>query len=243
MEVLDFLEELNLVGKAVAITRVSVLQDSEQLPSGCTLSLLKKAMDGQQIVSTLDNGGCYGGKTGFGITDDIPATPGGFGYFLSYGKGEGYPAGERIKRDPELADRFIVNQPQDVLGEHNAVCFEVYEDAQSPELVSFLVTPDQLAALVHVYNYEKIDYDNVIAPMTSGCASIVRIPLAEREKGADARAVIGNIDIFSRPHFPADTFFFTISNESFEAMLAYADETIFASPIWKPIRKRIHGEA
>lgn len=242
MNKLDFLKELNLEGKAVAITRISVSEESEKLPGGCTLALLKKAMNGERIVSTLDNGGCYGGKTGFGLTDGIPGTPGGFGYFLSYGKGEGYPAGERVKKDPELAERFLLNQPQDVLGDNNALCFEAYENAQDPELVSFLVTADQLAALAHLYNYEKIDYDNIIAPMTSGCSSIVRIPLNEREKGANARAVIGNIDIFSRPHFPADTFFFTVSNESLETILGFADETILASPIWKPIRKRIHEQ-
>lgn len=242
MDKLDFLKELNLTNKVVATTRITVSDDQEQLPKGCTLALLKKAMDGERIVSTLDNGGCYGGKTGFGLTDGIPNTPGGFGYFLSYGKGEGYPAGERVKKDPELAEQFLLDQPQDVLGGHNAISFEAYENAENPELVSFLVTPDQLSVLVHLYNYEKTDYDNIIAPMTSGCSSIVRIPLSEREKGEGARAVIGNIDVFSRPHFPVDTFFFTISNEAFETMLENADESVLASPIWKPMRNRIHQD-
>jgi hypothetical protein len=145
------------------------------------------------------------------------------------------------KKDPVLAEQFLLNQPKDVMCGHNAIRFEAYEQASNPDLVSFLVTPDQLSALIHMYNYDKADYDNVIAPMTSGCASIVRIPLAETKKGNKARAVIGNIDAFSRPHFPEDTFFLTIPHELFVKMMHESNENLLASPIWKSLRKRIHS--
>lgn len=241
MDRLELLQELNLAGKGVGISRLSTNEDQEKLRNGCTLALLKKVMAGETVIVTAANDGCYGAKTGFGLVDDLPKTPGGFGHFLSYGKGEGYPAGERVKKDPELAEQFILNQPKNIMRGNNAIKLEPYDQATSPELVSFMVTPDQLSALIHLYNYEKIDYDNVIVPMTSGCASIVRIPLAELEKGKDARAVIGNVDVFSRPHFPADTFFFTIPHESFEAMVRDSEENVLVSPIWKAVRKRIHS--
>lgn len=248
MDTQEFLQELKLNNKAVAITRVTVTEAQEKIRKGCTLALLQKVMDGESVLVTADNVGCGGAKAGFGLCDGLPDTPGGIGYFLSYGRGEGYPPGERIKRNPDLGEQLLLNQPQDVMAGHNALKLEALvsadgSDIEDFDLVTFLTTPDQLSALIHIFNFDKVAYDTVIVPMTSGCASVFRIPFAESEKGSNARAVIGNVDIFSRVHFPADTFFFTISAECFKAMLADSDESILVSPIWKAMRKRIHEDS
>lgn len=241
MEYLSFVDELGLRDKVFTIKRIIASDDAAILPKGCSLALTKKAMRGERIVVASENCGCRGSNVGFGLHDGIPDTPGGFGYFISYGRGEGYPHGERIKKTPELGEAMLMGQPAGVNKGCTGIEFWSYEQAEDPDLVSSLVTPDQLSALIHIYNFEKPDYDNVIMPMSSGCASVVRIPLGELEKGDDARAVVGGVDVFSRPHFGADTFFFTVPAAQFETMLRNADESVLVSPIWRGVRKRIHA--
>lgn len=242
MDYQTFIEELQLQGKVFTITRTTAPDDLEKLKGGCSLALTKKAMAGERVLAAASNAVCKGSNAGFGLSDDLPNIPGGFGHFLSYGKGEGFPKGERVKKTPELGEAMLLGQPKGVNKGCDALEFWAYEKAEDPDLVSFLVTPDQLSALIHLYNFEKPDYDNVIMPMSSGCASVVRIPLGELEKGNDARAVVGGVDVFSRVHFDADTFFFTIPAEQFESMLVNADESVLVSPIWKGVRKRIHAD-
>lgn len=237
----EFVQELNIKGKVFTITRINTAQVVQDYPGGCTLALVKKAMAGERIVITEENAKCKGSATGFGLSDGLPPIPGGFGNFISCGAGEGFPAGERVKKTPAIGEAMLLGQAQKVNDGYNAIEFWDYEQAESPEMVSFLVNPDQLSALIHLFNFEKPDYDNVIMPMSSGCASVVRIPLGELAKGDDARAVVGGVDVFSRPHFAADTFFFTIPAKRFEKMLSLAHESMLASPIWKGVRKRIHA--
>lgn len=237
----DFTDELQLHNKIFTIKRISVSDVTEKHTGGCTLALTKQAMAGERIVVTSETASCKGALAGFGLSDDMPNIPGGFGNFIASGKGEGFPQGERIKKTPELGEAMLFGQPKNVNNGCNAIELWTYEHAQDPDLVSALVTPDQLSALIHLFNYEKPDYDNVIMPMSSGCASVVRIPLGELKKGSDARAVVGGVDVFSRPHFAEDTFFFTIPAKQFETMLLNADESVLASPIWRGVRKRVHA--
>lgn len=242
MDYKDFAAELCLEGKVVAIKRTNHDTPDETRKTGCSLRLLNDAMSGERVVLTAANAGCLGSVMGMGLSDTPPEIPGGFGNFISHGAGEGFPPGEHIKKTPELAYEMASAQPQKVNGGFNAVEFAPYGQLEDPDLVTFLVNPDQLSALVHIYGFEKPDYDNVIMPMVSGCASVVRIPLGEMEKGENARAVVGNVDVFSRPHFPENTFFFTIPAACFEHMLSYAEESVVSSPIWRSVGNRLKAE-
>lgn len=239
MEYKAFIQKLALEEKGIAITRIHAPKEVKKLNPGCALASMKQAMQGERIVITMSNSGCGGSHSGFGLCDDLPNIPGGFGHFLSYGRGEGFPPGERVKVDPETAEAMLKGLPQQVNGGFDGIEYCPYEMADAPDLVSFLVNPDQLSALIHIFCFKKSAYDNVIMPMTSGCASVVRIPLGEMEKGDEARAVVGNVDIFSRPHFPKDTFFFTVPAYAFKEMLQNADESVLASPIWNGVKKRL----
>lgn len=238
----DFANELCLKHKVLAITRTKADQDATQAQTvlnGCTLAALNRALAGEHIRVTPDNITCRGSYAGFGFRDGIPNIPGGFGYFLSSGRGEGFPPGERIKNSPETAEAMVRAQPQNVMDGFAAIDIRRYEDGVTPDTVTALANPDQLAALIHVFNFENPDYDNVIAPMSSGCASVFRIPFGELTRGDNARAVIGGVDVFSRPHFPADTFFFTVPGTVFQKMLDNADHSMLASHIWKGVKKRL----
>lgn len=240
MEYAAFLDELCLDKRVIAITRLKEpAPDAPQLREGCTLAAIRRVMAGATLIVTPVNATCKGGATGFGLRDGIPDVPGGFGNFLSCGGGEGCPPGERVKKTSELGEKMLLNQPQRVMEGFHAVELRPYQPHLCPDTVTVLVNPDQLSALIHLFNYEKSDYDTVIAPMVSGCASIFRIPFGELERGEAARAVIGNVDVFSRPHFDADSFFFTVPGTSFSHMLAIAGESVLVSPIWRGVKKRL----
>lgn len=231
-------ESFKLKYPPLAVWRASDLPPTEGMNRGCSLRGLHKALEGASMTLTTDNLFCSGAASGFGFRDGVPDVPGGFSKFLTTGSGKGFPAGERIKCSEALAEAMIQAQPTGVMDGYNAMVIEPFDDQSETELVLFLVNPDQLAALVHLFNYRRADYDSVIMPMSSGCASIFRIPFGERDSGR-GRAVIGNVDVFSRPHFDADTFFFTISARSYQEMLADADESFLIAPIWNGVKKRL----
>ena len=192
----ELAQELNLQTRILSVARKNNIEAADPVKAGCTLRGLNKVLnDGETIVLSAKTTSCRGGNRGFGFDDELPPTPGGVGLFLSCGAGEGFPAGERIKATPEIGEQMLLNQPMNVLNGNEFIEIKPYEDGDMLDLVSFLVNPDQLSALVTLFSYRSIDYDNVIAPMLSGCASIFRIPFGEigREK---PRAVIGNMDFF-----------------------------------------------
>lgn len=231
------IKKLHLEGKVVSITRVDAEKVTEDIMPGCTLRAINKVLDGEKIVISEENCRCRGGNAGFGLKDGLPNIPGGFGHFMSEGRGEGYPDGERIKMNPEIGEQMILNQPVDVMDGHNAIELKPY-DGSTCDTVTILVTPDQLSALIHVFTFRKTGYDDVIAPMSSGCASIFRIPFGELKKD-HPRAVIGNVDVFSRPHYDKNTFFLTVSGKDFEQMLEDSKYSVLEAPIFKKVAGRL----
>lgn len=237
----EFVKKLALTEKVICIKRTSSKTTTGKTIKGCTLKAFSRVQKGERLVISRENVGCEGFLTGAGITDELPDIPGGFGCFLSAGRGEDFPPGERVKKTPELAEAMIYNQPTEVHEGWDAIALSPYTEGEDYDLVTIQATPDQLSVLVHIFNYEKAAYDNVIMPMSSGCASIIRIPLGEMAKGDDARAVIGNVDVVSRVFFPANAFFFTVPAKIFDKMLANADESIMAAKYWRAVEKRILG--
>lgn len=230
--------ELKLPYGFLSIQRLQEPCESTPKGSGCSLRLLQKALEGETVFFNAADLSCRGAATGLGFSDGIPDTPGGFGHFISSGRGEGYPPGERIKCSPQLGEEMLLAQPQKVMHGYSAICVQPYGSAIASDLVTVLANLDQISALIHLFNFRKAAYDNVIAPMSSGCASVFRIPFGELET-EHPRAVIGNIDVFSRPHFGANTAFFTVSGEDFAQMLADAQESVLASHIWRGIKARL----
>jgi len=238
MDYKELYNEISLKDGFLSIKRISKKDTTPYNDTGCFLRLLLKAFEGETLYFSKENVTCPGAAIGLGFTDGLPPIPGGFGYFISSGRGEGYPPGEKVKCSPEIGERMLLNQPRNVLDEFDCIRIKKYEPGIDSDIVTSLVTPDQLSALIHIFNFRKADYDNIIAPMVSGCASIFRIPFGELKKD-EPRGVIGNIDVFSRPHFAMDKFFFTIPGKCFETMITDADESILTSHIWKGIKSRI----
>lgn len=234
----DFTQLLKLQDKVLSITRTNTPELASEIKGGCTIKAINHALKGETIIFSPENAPCKGSATGFGFTDGLPPIPGGFGNFIAQGKGEGFPPGERLKCSPEIAEQMLLSQPQNVMEGFSTVELKPYEETDAADTVTILANADQLSALITLYNYRKSSYDKVIAPMSSGCASIFRIPFGEL-KNDEPRAVISNVDIFSRPHFDKDSFFFTVSNGDFVNMLNDADDSFLITKIWKNIENRI----
>lgn len=243
MNTMQLIEELNIKNYPIGIKLEKKLLDEEVISKrqGCILRFLDDVSNGEKRVIELSNSGCPGANRGCGFVDGIPNIQGGFGYFLSYGRGEGYPKGEKVKKNPDIAIKMIEHQPENVLEENKFIVMKPYKEEIDVETVAFIVNSDQMAALIHLYNFEDFKYDNVIAPMCSGCASIFRIPFDEAKK-ENPRAVIGNVDIFSRPIFPKNTFIFVVPHKRYLDMLKNADESFLYSHIWNKTKKRLFEE-
>ena len=237
-------KELKLKYLPVAIILADELpEDAIQLkPSkeahGCSLSALRAAAKGETIYLSKETPGCPGMKSGMGFTD-IPNIPGGIEYFLSCGRGEGFPPGEKLKKTPEIARAYYGQLPQNVM-DSNYVIFKPLEEADKHKasLVAFLVNPDQLSALVSLHAYEADSLDTAYMPMSSGCSTIVKLPLAEMKKD-NPRAIIGLADIFARPLFDADILSFTVSYKDFERMESYAKDCFFQAETWNGVKERL----
>lgn len=239
MDYQDFLDELHLEDRVLGITRLKDAQDGSALRGGCALAALQRALSRETVIFTRENVGCTGANAGFGFSDELPLIPGGIGDFLAQGHGEGFPAGEHVKRTPALGEAVFRGQPQGVMKGYAAIQVGPYAPYSVPDTVTCLVNCDQLSALIHLFCFESAAWDNVITPMVSGCASIFRIPFGELSRAEGARAVIGNVDVFSRPHFPADSLFFTVPGTAFARMLSLLDESVLTSPIWRGVRDRL----
>lgn len=239
----DLAKELKLKNKIFSIFRNDNLEGGDLYPCACFLDAFNTLKEGKTILISEEAKTCRGAMRGCGFKDGLPDIPGGFGNFIAQGKGEGLPPGERIKASPEIAEEMINSQPKNVK-KSDKIAIKLYEEGDNsdnkhnpknnhaikPDTIMFIANPDQLSALIHLFSYRNSRYDNVIMPMSSGCASIFRIPFGELDYGTK-RGVVGNVDIFSRPHFDKNTFCFTIPFESFKEMLEDADECFFISHV------------
>jgi len=237
MDYQSFAKELNIVGKVLSVTRKRNGEAYSPIKEGCALRSLNYAFDGETIVLSVDNVHCFGGKLGFGFTSEMNI-PGGYGHFVSYGAGEGFPPGMRLKRNPEIAEQGRANNPKNVMDGYSLIEIKPFQEIDEPDLVTTLVNPDQLSALNMLFHFGRVGNDITFFPAGSGCSSIFLLPLAEL-RNSEPRAVIGNADITVRGYFKADTLFFTVSGKAFKEMLQYAGESFLITPAWDKLKKRI----
>ncbi|WP_028325915.1 DUF169 domain-containing protein [Desulfatirhabdium butyrativorans] len=191
---------------------------------GCVMWMLAAAAKGGKAVFSRSTYGCWGGGVGLGFGNAYLAFPGGmdgFCRFLSSGNAcceagravaeqikpyvgdaflEDFLNGEGYVRDPELVRDFLDGMPMvDVPAQY--VVFEpladVDEKVENPEVIVFLVNPDQLSALIVLANYDRKGFENAIAPYAAGCQTIGIFAYREAKNGR-GRAVIGMSDISAR---------------------------------------------
>lgn len=234
----ELMDELHLGGKVFSITRVKGGEPDGRTLRGCNLRIFNDIAPGESVLVIEGTLSCAGAAMGFGLTDELPPIPGGFAHFLAGGAGAHFPAGEQVKCSEAVALEMIGAQPKDVMRGFDAIRIKPFDDEDAPDLVTAIVNADQLSALTHLFCFRSAEYDRIIVPMSSGCASIFRIPFGEVDSGRN-RAVIGNVDVFSRPHFDKHTLFFTVPGTMYRQMLDDAEASMLTAPIWRGVKSRL----
>ena len=207
---------------------------------GCVVSMLTAAARGETAVFDRGTVGCLGGGVGLCFGNTYASFPGGIEFFLSTGR-PGYREGEGYKKSPELAAATIEALPK-VDIPYTYVVFKplsaVDPGRETPQLICFYCTPDQLSALVVMANYGRVGGDHVIIPFAAGCQTVVLLPYLESQKELP-RAVVGVTDISARPQVDPDILTFTVPFRMFQELEANVPGSFLERKDWQKVRARI----
>ncbi len=209
---------------------------STEATSPCLICDLAAVRAGATRVFDGETLNCSGARRYLGFETELRP---GFTYFLSCGIA-GEMEGERYKRSPELVERYLESQPV-----FQAPCptivfkrWDALEETDSPEIVIFFATPDVLAGLFTLANFDEVDPQAVITPFGSGCSSIIYHPYQEL-KSRHPRAVLGMFDVSARPCVESDVLSFSVPWSKFRTMVGQMEESFLITNSWRKVRSRI----
>jgi uncharacterized protein (DUF169 family) len=238
--------------------------EANELKPLCSMLLVAQAAKGKTVAITQGTCGCPGAGEGFGLEPSCPEKfPGGrdcFLRFLSIGNQdwehgramiqklteggapkimiEEFTEGEGFKKTPELVAQWLEEVPT-LEPEGPYVIIEPLEAlalGEKPKVVTLLIDPHQLSALVVLANFARPGIDNVRIPFAAGCASLALYPFYEAEQ-ANPRAVIGLTDISARFYLRKilgkDILSFTAPWSLFEEMEGNVSESFLTRFAWK----------
>lgn len=204
----------------------------------CLIGNLKRVQEGYSFVYDAHTSGCSGGKRYSGFSKKLRPK---FEYFLSCGI-PGELEGERYKKSPQLVEAYLKSHPPfDAPGKYLVFKrLDQLADKEKPLAVIFFATPDVLAGLFTLANYDRADPYGVITPMGSGCASIIGYPFEEAQT-ATPRCVLGMFDVSARPCVSERRLTFAVPIQRLEQMTYNMDESFLTTKSWDLVRQRLPG--
>ncbi len=202
----------------------------------CIIDALSLAREGEVLCFNVESIGCFGGRRYLGFTEKIMDT---FEYFLSCGiprKVEG----ERYKKTPQLVAEWLKKAPSFEAPAPFVVFkrWDLLKEADEPEVVVFFASPDVLAGLFTLANFDEAEANAVFTPFGSGCASLVQYPYLEKAS-KHPRAIIGLFDVSARPFVSANALTFSVPMNKFERMVENMEESFLITNSWKAVQKRL----
>ncbi len=211
------------------------LEDTEN-EDRCLIGNLNRVRSGHTFIYDAKTTGCPGGKHYTGYAQTLMPN---IEYFLSCGI-PGKMEGERYKKSPELVKEFMKNHPPSEAPAKYLVFkrWDKLSGDDNPLAVIFFATADVLSGLFTLANYDARDPHAVIAPMGSGCSSIINYPLVE-SRTENPRCILGMFDVSARPYVPDNTLTFTIPMKRLEEMVANMDESFLITKSWEMVKKRM----
>ena len=202
----------------------------------CLICNVVGVLDGTTLIYDTKTPGCPGGKRYTGFANSVRPN---FEVFLSCGI-PGKMEGERYKQSPELVQQWMTQQPPFEAPGRTLVFkrWDKLTDDETPLAAIFFAQPDVLSGLYTLANYDMADPYGVVAPMGSGCASIVAYPYAEA-RSDNPRCVLGMFDVSARPCVADDVLTFAAPMARFEQMVRNMDESFLVTGSWKQVKERI----
>lgn len=212
------------------------LESTPDAPSRCFICDLNPVRAGKTRIFDSEALRCAGARRYLGF--DTRLRPG-FAHFLSCGI-PGEVEGERYKRSPELVERYLESQPAFEAAGRTIVFkrWDTLEEEDSPQIVVFFATPDVLAGLFTLANFDAVDPQAVITPFGSGCASIIYHPYGELQSERP-RAVLGMFDVSARPCVEPGVLSFAVPWTKFRVMVDQMEESFLITDSWRKVRQRI----
>ena len=104
-------------------------------------------------------------------------------------------------------------------------------------MVIFFAPADVISGLFTLANYDESDPQAVIAPMGSGCSSIVQNPLKEAQS-SHPKVVLGMFDVSARPWVQPGDLTLSVPWQKFTRMVDEMDESFLITPSWEKVRSR-----
>jgi len=204
----------------------------------CIIADMSLVSRGQSLAFNAENMGCRGGRRYCGFSKEIMPD---FKYFLSTGI-PGEMEGERYKKDPETVIELMKNTPVFEATASWLIVkpFEALEPEDEPEAILFFATPDVIAGLFTLANYDRTDLYGVKTPFSAGCGSVIQYPRIENQR-EKPDCILGMFDSSARPYVKADALSFAIPVKRFETLVGYMDECFLTTDTWKVMEKRISG--
>ncbi len=202
----------------------------------CLICDLARARAGHPLAFARESFGCPGGCYYAGFEEHLRP---GIEHFLSTGI-PGKMEGERYKKTPELALEAVSRIPE-LQAEGKYIVFKRWDNLDTrdePQVVIFFATPDVLSGLFTLANFDETSQSGVVTAFSSGCAAIIRLPLAER-RSEHPRAFLGMFDVSARPCVPANVLTFAVPMAKFVRMIDNMPESFLITHSWEKVKERI----
>ena len=202
----------------------------------CLIGDITRVIRGQSLAFNSGNIGCGGGLRYCGFAGKLRPN---FEYFLSYGI-PGQMEGERYKIDPETVLELMKNTPYAKAPTQWLIAkpFDKLDADDHPEVIVFYATPDVLAGLFTLANYDRTDLYGVKTPFCAGCGSVIQYPILENQR-EKPDCILGMFDSSARPYMPEDMLSFAIPMKRFEILVGYMDESFLITETWDVMMKRM----
>jgi len=204
----------------------------------CFVGSLSVARQGTPVAVDGQNPGCAGAAYYLGWNDELRP---GFEYFLSHDS-EG--RGERFKKTPELVREFVKARRFVAASGRYCIFRRLADlaDQVTPEVITIFGDPDDMSGLLTLANYGRASNYEVIAPMSSGCGTIVGEPRAQARE-PQPKAVLGLFDPTVRPRVEKNYLTFSAPYGMFVEMVENIPGSFLEIEPWLKVRNRRSSQA
>ena len=214
---------------------------------GCVAATMLAVSKGKTAVFDRQSYGCPGGGVGLGFGNTYEQRCFAIDKLLStgdpeaakqYRSGSHMAEGERFMKSPELVRQWLSRLPITEVPTEYVVMkpLDLISETDPPELVVFLVNPDQLSALIVITDFSRGRGEAAIAPYGGSCQSVL-YGYAEAKRDVP-RGVLGFFDIAQRHRVPRDILSYTVPWKLFLQMEADVEDSFLELGDWKELRQR-----